>query len=306
MQAATLPATAGWHWTRDGFMLFAKQPLAVFMWAMGIMLFVSLAAITAPIGPLFFISVMPVITVLTLSACKHIAADRVMLPSMWFKPLRQPGMVRRLVVMGMLYGGVSLLAGMIAFMPFARDIAQAMQLMQATQEVMPFFEAVGPALAIFTLLYVVIAAVFWHAPVLVAWHHIKLGQALFFSAIACWRNKWPFLVYGLTWFGVFMAIDVAAGILVWLGLSVGFTEILKMPFNMAACGALYCSFYPTYVSVFDIENRPYQPVHDHPTPVAHEAGDRVEHAGQPHQPAQPGRGDATEQPGNDQSNRDDR
>ena len=28
--------------------------------------------------------------------------------------------------MGMLYGGVSLLAGMIAFMPFARDIAQAM------------------------------------------------------------------------------------------------------------------------------------------------------------------------------------
>lgn len=263
MHAASLPATAGWHWTRDGFRIFAKQPLATLMWAMSIMLFVSLAALTAPIGPLFFISVMPVITVLTLSACKHIAAGRVMLPSMWFKPLRQPGMVRRLVLMGMLYGGVSLAAGMLAFMPFARDIAQAMQLMQATQEVMPFIEAVGPALLIFTLLYVAIAAVFWHAPVLVAWHHIKLSQALFFSTIACWRNKWPFMVYGLSWLGVFMTIDLVAGILVWLGLPFGLTEMLKLPFNLAALGALYCSFYPAYVSVFDIEHA------DHIEPVVH-------------------------------------
>lgn len=256
MQAATLPATAGWRWARDGFILFAKQPLAVFMWAMGIMLFVSLAALTAPIGPLLFIALMPVITVLTLSACKHISAGRTMLPSMWFKPLRQPGMFKRLFVMGIIYGALSLVAGLLAFMPFARDIAQAMQSMQATQEVMPFFEALGPPLALFGLLYVAIAAVFWHAPVLVAWHHMKLGQALFFSAIACWRNKWPFLVYGLTWFGVFMAIDVAAGLLVWVGMPAGVTELLKMPFNMAACGALYCSFYPAYVTVFDVENWP--------------------------------------------------
>jgi len=248
-------------------MLFAKQPLAVFMWAMGIMLFVSLAALTAPIGPLLFIALMPVITVLTLSACKHIAAGRTMLPSMWFKPLRQPGMFRRLFVMGMIYGALSLIAGLLAFMPFAREIAEAMRLMQATQEVMPFLEALGPPLALFGLLYVAIAAVFWHAPVLVAWHHLKLGQALFFSAIACWRNKWPFLVYGLTWFGVFMAIDVAAGLLVWIGLPAGVTEVLKMPFNMAACGALYCSFYPAYVTVFDIEQRLEVPTGPATTPV---------------------------------------
>lgn len=262
MQAATLPSSAGWHWARDGFKLFSKQPLAVFMWAMAITLAVSIAAATAPFGALIFVALMPVITVLTMSACKHIAADRVMLPSMWFKPMQQPGVFRRLISMGLIYGAVSLMAGLLAFMPFATEIAKSLQLAQATHEIMPFFEAVGPALLLFAVLYVIIAALFWHAPVLVAWHHVKLSQALFFSGIACWRNKWPFLVYGITWFCVFLAIDFASGLIVWLGVPVGFAQTLQIPFNVAACGALYCSFYPAYVSVFDIDNRPRESMVD--------------------------------------------
>ncbi len=57
---------------------------------------------------------------------------------------------------------------------------------------------------VFRALYVPLGALFWHAPVLVAWHSIKLTQALFFSGMACWRNKWAFLVYGLTWAAVFL------------------------------------------------------------------------------------------------------
>ena len=63
-------------------------------------------------------------------------------------------------------------------------------------------------------------------------------------------------MYGATWFGVFFVIDLAAGALIWLELSPSLVQTLQMPFNIAAGGALYCSFYPAYVSVFDIENRP--------------------------------------------------
>ena len=224
----------------------------MFMWAMAITLTVSIAAATAPIGPFLFVGLMPVVTLLTMSACRHIAADRVLLPSMWFKPLQHPGVFRRLFGMGMVYGAISLVAGLISFLPFSSSIAQSLEEVQATQAMMPFIEAIGPALMIFGVLYVMIAALFWHAPVLVTWHHLKLGQALFFSGIACWRNKWPFLVYGIVWFGIFFAIDFAFTVLVWLGIPMGMAQMLKMPVNVAVGGALYCSFYPAYVSVFDI------------------------------------------------------
>ena len=256
MQAAILPPLAGWHWARDGFAIFRKQPIAMFMWAMAITLFVSLAAATPRIGPLFFVAFMPVVTLLTLSACKHIAADRVMLPSMWFKPLKQPGVFRKLVGMGLMYGVISLTAGLAVSMPFARDIADAFVLVSAQADLEPLIEAVWLPLLAFTVVYVVLAALFWHAPALTAWHHIKLTQSLFYSGIACWRNKLQFLVYGATWFGVFFVIDLAAGALIWLELSPSLVQTLQMPFNIAAGGALYCSFYPAYVSVFDIENRP--------------------------------------------------
>lgn len=256
MQAAILPASAGWQWSRDGFLLFRKQPLAMFMWAMAVSLAVTLAFLAAPIGPFLFVALMPVVTLLTMNACRHIASERVILPSMWFKPLQPAGTFRRLFGMGMMYVAVSLIAGLVAFLPFLSNIADSIEEAQATQTAIPMLEAMGPGIIIFGILYVMIAALFWHAPVLVAWHHLRLSQSLFFSAIACWRNKWPFLVYGIVWFSIFFAIDLVFGILVWMGIPVGVAQMLKMPANIAAMATLYCSFYPAYVSVFDIIERP--------------------------------------------------
>lgn len=156
----------------------------------------SLAAATPPIGPLAFVALMPVITLLTLSACKHISADRMMLPSMWFKPLKQPDIFRRLVGMGLVYGIISLVASLAVFMPFARDIADAAMLVSSQADFGPLMDAIWLPLLAFTVVYIALAALFSHALALMAWHHIKLTQALFYSSIACWRNKLPFLVYG--------------------------------------------------------------------------------------------------------------
>jgi hypothetical protein len=53
---------------------------------------------------------------------------------------------------------------------------------------------------------------------------------------------------------VFLCIDLCAGLLVAIGLSPQLAGTLQIPFNIAAGGVLYCSFYPAYTSVFGIEN----------------------------------------------------
>jgi len=254
MQAAFLPATSGWQWVLDGSRLFRKQPLAMFTWAMFISLLAVFASATPPVGPILVVALMPIITLMTLSACKHVEADRVMLPSMWGKPLKQPGVFRKLFLMALLYAGLSMAAGLLTLMPFIDSMVEAFRIASVEQSLDPVLMAMRVPLTIFAIIYVVIAALFWHAPALVAWHGLRLVQALFFSGIACWRNKWAFLVYGATWVLVFLFIDLCAGLLVYMGLSVEFAGTLQVPFNIAAGGALYCSFYPAYTSVFGINN----------------------------------------------------
>lgn len=258
MQAASLPASYGWRWVRDGFGLFRKQPLAVFTWALFISLLVMLATFTPPAGPLFFVAMMPVITVMTLTACRHIEAGRTMQPMMWPQPLAQPGLLKKLVLMGALYAGLSITAGLVTFLPFSAELTEGLRVASAEKDLTPFLMAMRLPVTLFATLYVVIAALFWHTPVLVAWHDLRLPQALFYSGVACWRNKLPFLVYGATWVLVFLFIDLCATLLVSMGLSPELAGTLQIPFNIAAGGVLYCSFYPTYTSVFGAQNRPAQ------------------------------------------------
>lgn len=228
--------------------------MPMFFWAMALSLFVLFASLTPPVGPLFFVALMPIFTLMTLEACKHISAGRVMLPSMWPKPLLRPGIFRKLFLMGLLYAAMSLLAGLLAFLPFWGDLANALRAAQVEQNITPFLLAVRAPIILFVVLYVIVAALFWHAPVLVAWHNLRLTQALFFSGIACWRNKWAFLVYGIVWVLAFLFIDLCAGLLVGVGLPASLINILQVPVNVAAGAVLYCSFYPVYTTIFGIQD----------------------------------------------------
>lgn len=259
MQAASLPASYGWQWVRDGLKLFRKQPLAIFTWALAISLLVMFASFTPPIGPLLFIALMPIVTLMTLAACKHIEAGRVMLPSMWPQPLMRPGVAKKLLIMGALYAVLSVSAVLVTFLPFTAELTEGLRIASIQDDLTPFILAARVPLALFGVLYLIISALFWHAPALVAWHGLRLVQALFFSGVACWRNKWPFLVYGITWLMTFLFIDLCAGILVSIGVSSQLAGTLQIPFNIAAGGILYCSFYPAYTSVFGIED-----THAHP------------------------------------------
>lgn len=97
--------------------------------------------------------------------------------------------------------------------------------------------------------YVLVELVLWYAPVLVAWHRLSAAKAIFFSAVAVWRNLGAFVVYGLGW------------LVIWLGLSVSnllaasivgpnVAGVLVVPLALLVLTWMFCSKYATYASVF--------------------------------------------------------
>lgn len=222
----------------------------MFTWALSIGMLVLLASMLVPIGPALFVMLMPAVSVMTLNACRQIEAGTTVHPLLLWKLLGEPGMARKLIGMGGIYLAGILLAGLVAFLPFYGALGNAAALAESSSDLAPLMQAVRAPLLVFALLYLVLAALFWHAPVLVAWHNLNLRKALFFSGIACWRNKGAFTLYGIAWGGLVLGFEVAAYLLVAIGLPGGFVTLIQMPLSFALAAVLYCSFYPTYTTVF--------------------------------------------------------
>jgi len=250
MQAVTLPARAGLFWIDAGWRLFRQQPLALFSWAMFVTLLLIFGTLSAPIGPIIFIALMPSITYITLSITRDVNAQRQISPRQWIEPLKQPGVFKKLIGLGSLYVVASLGMGILIFLPFAAELAAAMQILAESQDIEPLIQAMQTPMILFALFYLILAALFWYTPVLIGWHQTTITQALFFSAIACWRNKWAFLVYGVAWAAIFFGIDLLLGLLISIGIPIDIAATLQIPINIAIASVLYATFYPTYVSVF--------------------------------------------------------
>lgn len=256
MQAVSLPAAAGLQWIVQGWTLFKRQPMALFSWAMFVTLVLIFATLTAPIGPLLFIVLMPAITLITLSITRHVAKGTKLLFTMWFEPLKPQGLFKKLLVLGLLYVGICLSVGFLVFLPFASELGQAMQTLVDTEDMTPLIDALQTPMLLFAAFYFILAALFWYSPVLIGWHATSVGKSLFFSAVACWRNKWAFLVYGAAWAAIFLFADLAIGLLVSLGIPLDVAAALQLPLNVVIGSVLYASFYPTFVMVFEAEKSP--------------------------------------------------
>ena len=262
MQAAVLPASAGYLWAKQGWLLFRTQPLAFFSWAMFISLLLMTASITPPIGPIVFVTLMPCVTFMTMAACRQATTGQKLLLGSWFTPLKQKGLFKRFIAMGAIYVAICILLGLVAFVPFMSELSESVKAATTSNDLLPLLDAVRTPMIIFAVLYVLMASIFWYAPALVGFHGVTLTQSLFFSGIACWRNKWAFMLYGLVWLGVFLSIDIAMDLLTLFGLSDSAAATVQVPLNIAAGSVMYCSFYPNYVSVFES-----QPVIEAETPA---------------------------------------
>ena len=251
MQASSLSALSGIQWIKHGWLIFRRQPLALYTWAMFISFLLMVSTMIPPIGPIIFIVLMPAISFVTLSACRHVASGKTLSAGMWMQPLQQKSVFKRLIVAGTLYMSANLLAGLLAFLPFSGQVSEALHSMSSANDLMPLLDAVQEPMMLFGVLYLIVAAFFWYCPPLIGWHQRGLIQSLIYSAIACWRNKWAFIVYGACWVAIFLGVDLATGLLVSMGLSVSTAATLQIPINILIGSVLYCSFYPSYISVFE-------------------------------------------------------
>ena len=249
MQAASLPFTAGWFWVKAGFALFRRQPMTMFTWAVTLGFVLLICAQLPPIGPILFIVLMPSITVMTLHACREIASGRKVLPLQLFNALKTPKLFRRLLGMGGIYVLAVTLAGILIFLPFIGDMRDAYDVTQ-NADLSDLMAVMATPMILFSISYVTIAALFWHAPALAAWHGMSTGKALFFSGVACWRNKGAFVVYGICWFLIALALNLFGDLLLAIGFSDGLAGLIQMPISFIVAAGLYCSFYPTYTTVF--------------------------------------------------------
>lgn len=253
MQAAILPISAGWSWITQGYDLFRRQPLAMFFWSVLTSFIIMVASAIPLLGQLTLIAFTPLLTFLTLCACRNIDRGVRMQPGMWLLPLRSPGVSGRLTRLGLAYLGCSLAAALIATLPFVSTLAGAID-DQGQINYASMAAAMRGPLIIFGALYLLLTGLFWHAPALIGWHRIPLTRALFFSMVACWRNKWSFLLYALSWVGVFYGLQMVVDSLVASGMSTSLLQWILIPANILIAAVLYCSFYPAYVMIFESRN----------------------------------------------------
>jgi len=249
MQAAILPIHAGWFWIHQGYRICMKQPLAMFFWSMTLGLLITFSYLIPIFGQMALIIATPSFTFITLAACQRIDSGEAMQLGMWTLPLRDRNVRKRLLLLGLAYLLGCLAGGVLATLPYLDALTTALEGATEIDDIALLRAMQGPMLT-FGVLYVLISMFFWHAPALIGWHGIPMKQALFFSMVACWRNKWAFLLYGLSWVAIFFAVQMAATLLMVLGLSPDMVQLLMTPVNIAVAAVLYASFYPAYVSVF--------------------------------------------------------
>ncbi|HZE90308.1 MAG TPA: BPSS1780 family membrane protein [Rhizobacter sp.] len=257
MQLKLVPAPRGALWVRQGFSAFALRPIA-FSGLFTLFLFFVLVTLMIPwVGPVLLLTSLPLVTVAFMIATQQALQGRAPMPSVLVEPLRRgPSQVRALLRLGILY---ALASFVIVVLSDVLDGGKFQALQQAVAGGKPeVFQPLldDPQLQLGVLLRLAFAGLlaipFWHAPALVHWGGLSAGKALFFSSVACWRNKAAFLVFGLAWAAVIMLAGLAANLLVAAWGQAESVALMTVPVALLVSTVFYTSLFFTFADCFDL------------------------------------------------------
>lgn len=303
MQALKLDALAGWRWVAGGWRIFRKQPFAfaslLFFYALllfgaspliesfargvGSVLPPLLADLVALVGGLLVAVVTPALSVGFQQACRLSGSGLPIHPILLLAPFRSGRpTLRRLLVLGVIQAIALVVIVFITIGPsaFRSDPPPVDGKPAASAPAAPVPGAAPgeggltaeqqdairkQTLALFkqALTFVPVAAIMWYAPMLVAWHGLPPGKAIFFSVVAVWRNRSAFAVYIAGWMSVWMGLSIAFSIVLGLFTLIGIgslAAIVAIPLLLSMVTCMYCSVYPTYATVFVDPEAPATPV----------------------------------------------
>jgi hypothetical protein len=222
----TVGPARGAHWVRDGLRLYLKRPLAftsLFVSFMFVVFLIAVVPVPTPLRLLLLLLAFPLLTLGMMVASQSVLLGGGVSLGQFVEPFRAAAPAQRRALVGLCFSFavtmlvVVLLGNWIAddgFTRWAELVNQdlAPDVLQAKQNaLMAERGMVGGTLFIW-LMATVIAIPFWHAPALVYWARQSAAQSLFSSALAVWRCRGAFLIYGLCLFGTYLATLVAAAI----------------------------------------------------------------------------------------------
>lgn len=251
MRLHPVPARTGLLWVRLGVQTFARQPLAMgglFFLFMGALSVVSMVPL---LGTALALLVLPAATLGLMAAAQQASEGRFPMPLVLASAFRAgKDRMRAMWVLGGIYAlgflGIMALTALVDGGAFAQLYLTGAAVPIETLKSPAFQSAMWLAL----LLYLPLALLFWHAPALVHWHGVPPVKSLFFSWMACWRNKGALLVYALGWLALFVAISFATGLLTTL---VGGPEAFRwvvVPVALVMASMFLTSLYFTFRDSF--------------------------------------------------------
>ena len=203
MKLNIVPARTGLLWVKLGIRTFFRQPIALSGLFLMFMTAISLCAVIPMLGSVVALVLIPGATLGMMAASHEAARGRFPMPTILvtaFRAGRQQ--LRAMLVLGGLYaaGFVGLL-GLTALV----DGGEFAKLYLVGGHISPELldnDSFLTAMWVFSLGYLPLSLLFWHAPALVHWDQIPPVKSLFFSLVACWRNKGAFTLFGLAWMAV--------------------------------------------------------------------------------------------------------
>lgn len=206
------PASQGFAWARQGWQVCARQPMG-YPGLVGMVIAGALLMAGLPlIGPLLVVGLMPLAWMGFMLATRRVVMKERLTPGVLIEAVRAPGSPRA----GFARLGAAYVAGTFVVMllaqllgPGAEALAEALEKAQDADEVMAD-PRVLQDMAWRVALTWPLSLLFWHTPALTLWARLPLGKALFFSAVAAWRNLGAFVVFGATWLLAMIGLAVLA------------------------------------------------------------------------------------------------
>jgi hypothetical protein len=253
------PPREGWEWLMKGVQLFKKKPGEMFLLGNSYLFVVLLFSLLIPhLGPVLVTLVTPGLGAGIFIAGKMASSGLRATPVQLFAGFLQNDKkhLQPLLVLGAMYSVCFALIKLIAFLALGAEPTQALtpadieagKIPDEAMEYMIAYSAIAGVLSIPVLLS------FWFAPALIVWHDMSAPKALFASAVASWRNKGAFVIYGMGWLTI--SLSFSAFIMFVLG-ALGFPAGLLGALNLMTVAVVMavslCSFYPSYQAVFEAD-----------------------------------------------------
>jgi hypothetical protein len=251
MKLNLVVARTGILWVKLGIQTFFKQPIALTGLFFMYMAVISIASLIPLLGSALALGLLPAATLGLMAASREATKGNFPMPSVLVSAFRAGQQrLRAMLLLGLLYAlGFLCIMGISAIFDGGQFARLYLVGGKITREMVNSGDFQS-AMWVSVLLYLPLSLLFWHAPALVHWHGEPPMKSLFFSLIACWRNKWALTLYGVTWLALFMVIGFVISLTAGLMSSPEAGALIMMPTALVLAAMFFTSIYFTFRDSF--------------------------------------------------------